>query len=109
MVEHLAKVAAIHPPAARRASIKMLVSWRASSNLIRRLSRRFEVDRHATSTCNDYIAQNQFIHFRPEETIQCFLRLADHGLVLIKGSVEYHRYARQIAEAFDQLVISWIG
>src|SRR5215469_16848967 len=68
-----------------------------------------EVDRHATSTCNDYIAQNQFIHFCPEKTIQCFLRLADHRLVLIKGRVEYHRYARQIAEAFDQLVISWIG
>ena len=77
--------------------------------LLKRLSRRFEVGRRATSTRNDYITQNQFIHFRPEEIIQCFLRFADHGLVLIEGSVEYHRYARQIAEAFDQPVIPWIG
>src|SRR5438128_11360877 len=35
MVEHLAKIAAIHPPAARRASIKMLsfVSGRIASSL----------------------------------------------------------------------------
>src|SRR5262249_33169294 len=36
-------------------------------------------------------------------------RHAYHGLVLIKGRVKYRRYARQIAEASDQLVISWIG
>jgi hypothetical protein len=69
----------------------------------------FEVNHHATSTHDACISQNQPIHFRPEETIQCFLRLTDHGLVLIKGRIEYHRYARQLAEAFDQLVISRIG
>ena len=35
--------------------------------------------------------------------------LGRERLVLIEGSIEYHRYARQIAEAFDQLVISRIG
>jgi hypothetical protein len=71
--------------------------------------RGIEVDCRATATRNDYISQNQSIHFRSEETIQCFLWLADHGLVLIKGRVEYHRYARQIAKDFNQSVISRIG
>jgi hypothetical protein len=73
------------------------------------ISLRPKIFRETTSPRNDYISQDQSIHFCPEETIQGFLRLADHGLILIERCVEYHRYARENAKVFDQPVISWVG
>src|ERR1700730_17953380 len=78
----------------------------ASSQFI---SLRPQTFRETTSPRNDYVSQDQSIHFCPEETIQGFLRLADHGLILIERCVEYHRYARENAKVFDQPVISWVG
>jgi hypothetical protein len=77
--------------------VRQFISWRPRTL------------RETTSARNDYISQDQSIHFCPEETIQGFLRLADHGLILIERCVEYHRYARENAKVFDQLVISWVG
>ena len=73
------------------------------------ISLRPQTFRETTSPRNDYISQDQSIHFCPEETIQGFLRLADHGLILIERCVEDHRYARENAKVFDQPVISWVG
>jgi len=55
MVEHLAKIAAIHPPAARRASIKMLsfvsgrIAHATNDVLSRELNDRAVLFRHLVS------------------------------------------------------------
>jgi hypothetical protein len=81
----------------RKLGVRQFISWRPQTL------------RETTSPRNDYISQNQSIHFCPEETIQGFLWLADYGLILIERCVEYHGYASENAKAFDQAVISRVG
>jgi len=58
---------------------------------------------------NDGISYNQHVHLCPQEAIQCFLSLADHGFVLVERCVEHHWYACEGAKALNEPVISWIG
>ena len=53
-------------------------------------------------------AQSEHIHLCPQKAIERFLGITDDRLVFIKGGVEHHRYAGQLAENFNQAVITRI-
>src|SRR4051812_30704223 len=60
-------------------------------------------------TIYDPVAYYQQIHLCSEKAIKCLLRFANNWLVLVKGGVQYHRYAGQIAKSGYKCVIARVG
>jgi hypothetical protein len=58
---------------------------------------------------DDYISDDEQVLFCPQETVQRFLRLANHRFVLIERYIEQHWYPSQVAKCLAQAVISRIG
>ena len=58
---------------------------------------------------NQVISDRQYVHMRAQETIDGLLGCANNRLVVIKGSIDDRRRARELAEFFDQSPESRIG
>src|ERR1700736_6896549 len=63
----------------------------------------------STSSLYEKVCQDEQIHLRPEEAVESFFGKADDGFVFVERSVEHKRDAGQVAELFDQSMITRIG
>src|SRR4051812_8122505 len=92
--------------AATESSVSPMVASLLYATVTTEIRTRSPVSGRGTATAHYPVIHHEEIHVRAEETIQRFLRLADHGLVFVERRVEHHRHPRQRLESRYHAVVA---
>ena len=55
------------------------------------------------------ITTSPIIHLAAQKTVERLFGPTDHRFVFVKRSVEHHRHASEVPEAFDEAIVARIG